>query len=174
VLTVACCLEDLKVKKNIELDSLIAGINALVIEADRKWGTDQLRLKVGSDLRFKWDAQWKRYQAAVEANHLPSVRDHAKSVTKGFAALELEAASLGNKPVPPSVWTTVAGPRNTPVAIVREKEHMNQVEDGTVAFTLDELVMMIPANIIHIKSQFTGTRVINWKEVELVDDEIPF
>ena len=104
-------------KKNIELDSLIAGINALVIEADRKWGTDQLRLKVGSDLRFKWDAQWKRYQAAVEANHLPSVRDHAKSVTKGFAALELEAASLGNKPVPPSVWTTIAGPRNTTVAI---------------------------------------------------------
>jgi hypothetical protein len=57
---------------------------------------------------------------------------------------------------------------------VREKEHMNQVEDGTVAFTLDELVMMIPSNIIHIKSQFAGTRVINWKEVKFVDDEIPF
>ena len=162
-------------KKNIEIESLTGGIDARKETANRKWGKDYLRLKVSPETRFKWDAQVERYTKAVQANHLPSVRVHAKSMMAGFDALEREAAELGHSPTPPTIWTATAGPRETPIHIVKEREHVDLAEnEGVVTFTLDELVQMIPAGLIAIKQQFRGTRLTNWKEVEFKDDEIPF
>lgn len=162
-------------QKNIELQSITDGIDALKEATDRKWGVDYLRLKVSPETRFKWDAQVERYEKAVKANHLPSVRVHAKSMTAGFDALEAEATKLGFSPTPPTIWTALAGPRQIPIHVVKEREHVDLAEnEGVVTFTLDEIVQMIPPNIIAIKAQFTGTRITNWEEVEFKDDDIPF
>lgn len=161
-------------KKNTELKSISDGIDALFEAADRKWGVGYLRLKVTPETRFKWDAQVDRYEAAVKAEHLPSVRTHAKSLTLGFDALDAEATRLGFSPTPPTIWTALAGPRQIPIHVVKEREHVGLAEnEGVVTFTLDEIVQMIPPNIIAIKAQFKGTRLANYEHEEF-DDEIPF
>jgi hypothetical protein len=161
-------------KKNIEMESITDGIDALKEATDRKWGVGYLRLKVSPETRFKWDAQVERYEKAVLANHLPSVRVHAKSMTAGFDALEAEATKLGFSPTPPTIWTALAGPRQIAIHVVKEREHVDLAEnEGVVTFTLDEIVQMIPPNIIAIKAQFKGTRLNNY-EHEDFDDEIPF
>ena len=54
-------------KKNLELKSITDGVDALRESADWKWGADYLRLKVSSEMRFKWDAQVERYNQAEQA-----------------------------------------------------------------------------------------------------------
>ena len=44
-------------QKNIELESITNGIDALREATDRKWGKNYLRLKVGPETRFKWDVK---------------------------------------------------------------------------------------------------------------------
>ena len=162
-------------KKNIELKSITDGIDVIKQSADRKWGTDYLRLKVSNDTRFKWDAQVERYNQAVQEQHLPSVRVHAKSMTAGYAALEREADKLGHKPMPPTIWTSKGGPRKTTIHIVREFEHVKQVENsGAATFTIEELIKMIPSGVIALKLQFTGSELKKWEKVTFYDDEIPF
>ena len=161
-------------KKNLELKSITDGVDALRESADRKWGADYLRLKVSSEMRFKWDAQVERYEKAVSEKHLPSVRVHAKSMEAGIAAMESEAKSLGNEPMPPMIWTSKGGPRGTTIHVVREAEQVKRVQNKNAAtFTVDELIKMIPAGVIALKLQFTGSELLKC-EGEFYDDEIPF
>ena len=162
-------------KKNLELKSITDGVDALRESADRKWGADYLRLKVSSEMRFKWDAQVERYEKAVSEKHLPSVRVHAKSMEAGIAAMESEAKSLGNEPMPPMIWTSKGGPRGTTIHVVQHAEQVKRAENKNAAtFTVDELIKMIPSGVIALKLQFTGSELKKWEEVEFYDDEIPF
>ena len=142
--------------------------------ADRKWGADYLRLKVSSEMRFKWDAQVERYEKAVAEKHLPSVRIHAKSIEAGIAAMESEAKLLGNEPMPPMIWTSKGGPRGTTIHVVQHAEQVKRAENKSAAtFTVDELIKMIPAGVIALKLQFTGSELKKF-DGEFYDDEIPF
>ena len=161
-------------KKNLELKSITDGVDALRESADWKWGADYLRLKVSSEMRFKWDAQVERYEKAVAEQHLPSVRIHAKSIEAGIAAMESEAKLLGNEPMPPMIWTSKGGPRGTTIHVVREAEQVKRVQNKNAAtFTVDELIKMIPAGVIALKLQFTGSELKKF-DGEFYDDEIPF
>ena len=88
-----------------EAKAIIDGITFLETEINQRWGFNQLRLLVSDDLRLRFDNQLARYEEAVKANHLPSIRIQGASLRKGYEQLESNAKSAGLRPITREVWS---------------------------------------------------------------------
>ena len=138
-----------------------------------------MRLLVSDELRLRFDNQLARYAEAVKANHLPSIRIQGASLRKGYEHLEAKAKSAGLRPIVREVWSCIHKATKTPVSVVRLPEHAKEaLVDHGVVFTLDELVKMIPKDILEMKLQFKGSSLLAYQQLREIDgdfnDDIPF
>ena len=138
-----------------EAKAIIDGITFLETEINQRWGFNQLRLLVSDDLRLRFDNQLARYEEAVKANHLPSIRIQGASLRKGYEHLESNAKSAGLRPITREAWSCLNKATKTPVSVVRLPEHTTEAwVDHGVVFSIDELVKMI-ANPLYRTGYFS-------------------
>lgn len=116
-----------------------------VIEMERKWGVDRLRLLVGVELREKFDRQRYLTNQAIWFGDLELVKRETARMVKAYQALDRAATEAGKTGVKPEVWE-VALPDGSVAAIVRtntEAFAVNREGRHARVFTLDEIGRLI-------------------------------
>lgn len=163
------------------MQSIVAGIDHLVAEMERRWGVGRLRLLVGDDLRAKFDRQVSKLGEALDAYDLAAVRVHGPAMVRAWQALDRAATDAGARPLEPVVWE-VRLADGTVAAIVRSTAEAHAVAlDGRQGqiWTLEEIARVIDRwpEIGRAKATFPGaivTDIRDRRRAADLNDELPW
>jgi hypothetical protein len=101
------------------ITSIIAGVDHLATEMERKWGCGRLRLLVADEWRIKFDSQRLKWNGAVWSANLPDVELHAARMRAAWAKLDALATEAGHQPLAPEVWE-ITGSDGRVIAFCRD------------------------------------------------------
>ena len=142
-----------------EIQSLVGGLDEVVVTLERKWGVGRLRRLVDDDLRLRFDAQVDRFDAALIARRLEAVRVHAGGLRRAWQVLDAAATAAGHAPLSPNVWECVLPSSGEVVSLVRTPEEAHHVADQGRVFTVAEVGVLIEAlgsDVLNVKRVFPG------------------
>ena len=91
-------------KDAIMCDYAVAPVDRLVIEMDRKWGTDRLPELVSVSMSQKYGSAVAKMNAAVEAGDVEECRKRCEVVVRGLQAMDAEAERVGAERACTDVW----------------------------------------------------------------------
>jgi hypothetical protein len=161
---------------DLAIRSILDGLAHVVGEAERKWGTDRLRLLVDDTLRARFDRQALLLDQAVASNLEVEIRLQAEAMKRAYAALDKAAHVAGAKKLDAAVWEVTLPGTGEIVGIVRTEADLASCQRGT-AFTLDEigrLLSGLPSAVATIKAAWPQARIeragpMDWQR----GDELP-
>lgn len=87
--------------------AVIAGVDQVAGDAERRWGIGRLPLLVSDELRLRFREACIRWDAAIRSWQRDDVQRIGDMMRRAWAALEAEAISLGHAPLTP---TTLEAP----------------------------------------------------------------
>lgn len=167
-----------------DIASAIAGVDAVAVEMENKWGVGRLELLVDDELRVKFRKQARKLNDAINAFDAERVRRHAEAMKKAWLALDLAATAAGALALDPEIWEigltdgrVVALTRTTAEATAATRQGRH-----TDVWSLDEIANVIEAfpSIVKAKQTFPGAIVksVRAKNNEAFDwntgDPLPF
>lgn len=160
--------------------AVVDGLDEVAVAMERKWGVDRLRRLVNNDLRERFDRQARKFNEALFAGKVSEVEKHGVAMRKGWEMLDRAATEEGKPPLDPQVWEAVA-PDGKVIAVVRDHVDARAVApDGRFVevWTVEEIARLIvqePWSIVgKVKESFPGATVVDFRQKELFDDDIPF
>lgn len=113
---------------------------------EARWGYGRLERLCSPALAVKWDSQWQRMNAAIQAQHLADVATLAQGCMRGWAAVEADALALGHKPLDPDAWETRMPLTGEVLRVVKTiADSHAPVPQGTVVMTLAEVAGIVQA-----------------------------
>ena len=92
-------------------------------------------------------------------------------------ALDQAATADGHRPLPEAVWTAKHKSGDIVTVFRDDAQLVDIAAAGGVSFTLEELVELIPADVLVAKKEFHGIKVVDVRDKtkdEDLNDEIPF
>ena len=169
----------------LQIQSVIAGVDAVAHEMELRWGVGRLRLLVGDDLRARFDRQMVWWSRAVfppdgSEAQLPEVERIAAATKRAWQALDHVATEAQQKPLDPEVWE-VGLPDGRVLAVTRtnaEALRVAQDDRAKVVWTLEEVARLVDkVELVNVvKREFPGARVTSISDPTYgcQDDPIPF
>ena len=91
-------------KDAIMCDYAVAPVDRLVIEMDRKWGTDRLPELVDVKMAQKYGSAVAKMNAALADNDVEECRKRCEVVVRGLQAMDQEAERVGAEKACTDVW----------------------------------------------------------------------
>ncbi len=88
-----------------EIQRLLERLDQVSVDHEAVWGINVLPGLVDMELRKKWDAQWEKLNAAIEAKDIDLIRDLTEGCVRGWNALAICAAKNGHKPTTDEYWS---------------------------------------------------------------------
>lgn len=143
--------------------SIIDGVDFIATQMERKWGIGRLRLIVDDTLRTKFDAQFEKFNAAIEAGQTDLISVQAEGMKRAWQALDKAADAAGQKPLSAEVWEVTLPGSGRIVAVVRtsEEAHLVATPDRET-WTLSEISHLIEhagTLVADIKRTFPGAEI---------------
>lgn len=143
--------------------SIIDGVDFIATQMERKWGIGRLRLIVDDQLRTKFDAQFEKFNAAIEAGQTDLISVQAEGMKRAWQALDKAADAAGQKPLSAEVWEVTLPGSGRIVAVVRtsEEAHLVATPDRET-WTLSEISHLIEhagTLVADIKRTFPGAEI---------------
>jgi hypothetical protein len=144
---------------------------------EMKWGVDRLPRLVSEILRIKFEQQRNLLEAAIKSNDAARIAKQSEGMRRAWIALDQAATADGHRPLPEAVWTS-KHKNGDIVTVYRDDAQLVDIAAaGGVSFTLEELVKLIPADVLVAKREFHGIKVTDVRDKggdEELNDEIPF
>lgn len=143
--------------------SIIDGVDFIATQMERKWGIGRLRLIVDDQLRTKFDAQFEKFNAAIEAGQTDLISVQAEGMKRAWQALDKAADTAGQKPLSAEVWEVTLPGSGRVVAVVRTSEEAHLVATPDCeTWTLSEISHLIEhagTLVADIKRTFPGAEI---------------
>ena len=145
---------------------------------EMKWGVDRLPRLVSEYLRIKFDQQRNLLEEAIKSNNAARIAKQSEGMRRAWVALDQVATADGHRPLPEAVWTAKHEKTGDIVTVYRDDAQLVDIAAaGGVTFTLEELVKLIPADVLVAKKEFHGIKVTDVRDKggdDELNDEIPF
>ena len=158
-------------------------LDAVASRMEEKWGVDRLPGLVTPATASRFGAAKAKLDAALEADDVDAVVHRAAVMTRGWEALDAEAAAAGHKPVEGEAWLW-RDDNDVPHAFVRDAAdaiRYCKAIPGVRCWTMSEIVRVAAAAeersslIGRVKETWPGAEVTDIKRKnEVLDDELPF
>ena len=143
-----------------------------------KWGVDRLPRLVSEILSIKFDQQRHLLDEAIKSKDAALISKQSEGMRRAWVALDQAATADGHMPLGGSVWTEKHEKTGDIVTVYRADAQLVDIAAaGGVSFTLEELVRLIPADVLVAKKEFRGIKVVDVRDKtkdEDLNDEIPF
>lgn len=143
-----------------------------------KWGVDRLPRLVSEILQVKFDQQRNLLEAAIKSHNVALISKQSEGMRRAWVALDQAAMADGHMPLGHLVWTAKHEKTGDIVTVYRDDAQLVDIAAaGGVSFTLEELVRLIPADVLVAKKEFHGIKVVDVRDKtkdEDLNDEIPF
>lgn len=161
------------------IGAIIAGVDHVASEHERRWGRGRLRLLVSDLLRAKFDAQAAKLDAALQSGQVLQIQIHADAMRRAWQVLDRAATEAGCEPLSPEVWECVLPASGEVVAIVRGEAEASLVAVERPVFTMREVaqaIELLGKTTLEAKRTFGASvaavraATIDWGK----GDEIPF
>jgi len=144
---------------------------------EQKWGVDRLPRLVSEILSIKFDQQRNLLESAIKSNDAAQISKQSEGMRRAWVALDQAATADGHMPLGNAVWTEKHKTGDV-IAVYRDDAQLVDIAAaGGVSFTLEELVRLIPADVLVAKKEFHGIKVVDVRDKtkdEDLNDEIPF
>jgi len=158
-------------------------LDHVVVQMDEKWGVDRLPALVSAETAAKFGSARAKLDAALERNDDADVVRRCSVLARGYAAMDAEAERLGRETMKPHAWVwrdengnAHAFVRGSAEAIAYAKQH-----PGVSVFTMAEISRL--ARFVQaesgkladkVKTTFPGAEVVDIRQKEVPNDELPF
>ena len=142
-----------------------------------KWGVDRLPRLVSEILRIKFDQQRNLLEEAIKSKDAARIAKQSEGMRRAWVALDQAATADGHRPLPEAVWTAKHKSGDIVTVYRDDAQLVDIAAAGGVSFTLEELVRLIPADVLVAKKEFHGIKVVDVRDKqsdEELNDEIPF
>ena len=141
-----------------------------------KWGVDRLPRLVSEYLRIKFEQQRNLLEAAIKSNDAARIAKQSEGMRRAWVALDQAATADGHRPLPEAVWTAKHKSGDIVTVYRDDAQLVDIAAAGGVSFTLEELVKLIPADVLVAKKEFHGIKVTDVRDKggDELNDEIPF
>ena len=144
---------------------------------EQKWGVDRLPRLVSEILSIKFDQQRNLLESAIKSNDAAQISKQSEGMRRAWVALDQAATADGHMPLGNAVWTEKHKTGDV-IAVYRDDAQLVDIAAaGGVSFTLEELVRLIPADVLVAKKEFHGIKVVDVRDKggdDELNDEIPF
>ena len=144
---------------------------------EQKWGVDRLPRLVSEILRIKFEQQRNLLESAIKSNDAAQISKQSEGMRRAWVALDQAATADGHMPLGNAVWTEKHKTGDV-IAVYRDDAQLVDIAAaGGVSFTLEELVRLIPADVLVAKREFHGIKVVDVRDKggdDELNDEIPF
>lgn len=164
-------------KKNIS--EAISKLDQVAFAMEKLWGVNVLPLLVDDELRAKFEKMKKRLNKSIEGGLDVNIEKRCAAMARGWKALDTSARLRGNKPTG-NVWVGWH-PSGAAVCVTAHGAKIVDLPDGVLSFSVDELVAMIPPQIVQIKKSWKDSTVKRLGDSEPpkkgevpFDDALPF
>ena len=144
---------------------------------EMKWGVDRLPRLVSEYLRNKFDQQRNLLDEAIKSNDAARIAKQSEGMRRAWVALDQVATADGHRPLPEAVWTAKHKSGDIVTVFRDDAQLVDIAAAGGVSFTLEELVKLIPAEVLVAKREFHGIKVTDVRDKggdDELNDEIPF
>lgn len=144
---------------------------------EMKWGVDRLPRLVSEILRIKFDQQRNLLDEAIKSNDAARISKQSEGMRRAWVALDQAAIADGHRPLPEAVWTSKHKSGDIVTVYRDDAQIVDIAAAGGVSFTLEELVKLIPAEVLVAKREFHGIKVADVRDKggdDELNDEIPF
>jgi len=141
-----------------------------------KWGVDRLPRLVSEYLRIKFEQQRNLLEAAIKSNDAARIAKQSEGMRRAWVALDQAATADGHRPLPEAVWTAKHKSGDIVTVYRDDAQLVDIAAAGGVSFTLEELVKLIPAEVLVAKKEFHGIKITDVRDKggDELNDEIPF
>lgn len=144
---------------------------------EQKWGVDRLPRLVSEILQVKFDQQRNLLESAIKSNDAAQISKQSEGMRRAWVALDQAATADGHMPLGNAVWTEKHKTGDV-IAVYRDDAQLVDIAAaGGVSFTLEELVKLIPTDVLVAKREFHGIKVVDVRDKggdDELNDEIPF
>lgn len=144
---------------------------------EQKWGVDRLPRLVSEILSIKFDQQHNLLEAAIKSNDAAQISKQSEGMRRAWVALDQAATADGHQPLGGSVWSAKHKTGDV-IAVYRDDAQLVDIAAaGGVSFTLEELVKLIPTDVLVAKREFHGIKITDVRDKggdDELNDEIPF
>ena len=144
---------------------------------EQKWGVDRLPRLVSEILQVKFDQQRNLLESAIKSNDAAQISKQSEGMRRAWVALDQAATADGHMPLGNAVWTEKHKTGDV-IAVYRDDAQLVDIAAaGGVSFTLEELVRLIPADVLVAKREFHGIKVVDVRDKggdDELNDEIQF
>ena len=145
---------------------------------EQKWGVGRLERLVPANLVDKFAAQRNILNELLTKNAPERIERAAAGMARAWQALDKAATEAGHVPLPKEIWTARHKKTGDIISIYRGNIELVDLLDAKgLAFSVDEIVSLIPAIVIKAKREFPGAHVAevnNKQENEDLNDDMPF
>ena len=141
-----------------------------------KWGVDRLPRLVSEYLRIKFEQQRNLLEAAIKSNDAARIAKQSEGMRRAWIALDQAATADGHRPLPEAGWTAKHKSGDIVTVYRDDAQLVDIAAAGGVSFTLEELVKLIPADVLVAKKEFHGIKVVDVRDKggDDLNDEMPF
>tara|TARA_R110000744_G_scaffold6070_3_gene21339 strand:+ start:1131 stop:1607 length:477 start_codon:yes stop_codon:yes gene_type:complete len=151
----------------------IEALDQAAFRIETLWrSADRLCLAVEPELGDRFKAQRDKLDAAIEADDKARIDTAASAMRRAWLMLDVEARKAGNLPPGEAVFCG-HHPSGKRVAIYQPGASLGDLEDGAVRMHIDEVIKLLPTEVLEVKSLWPGAKVEAVNDKEL-DDAIPF
>lgn len=154
---------------------ILSELDRIAVTMEKLWGQNVLPLMVEEELRNKFEKQRIKLNEAIESGEELRIDKSASAMGRAWKALDQRARDKGNHPTG-KVWVGWTK-NNTPICVFTTGITIADLPTKVLRFHIDELVAMIPPEVLRIKGNWPDAKVKETRETsERVpfNDEIPF
>jgi len=156
----------------------ISHLDSIARSYEQKWGVGRLERLVSAELADKFNAQRNILNELLTKNAPERLERAAAGMARAWQALDKAATEAGHVPLPKDIWTARHKKTGDIISIYRgDIELVDLLDAKGLAFSVDEIVSLIPAIVIKAKREFPGSQVADVKNKQTdedLNDEIPF
>ena len=161
----------------------IAALDAVAIRFEEKWGIDRLQKIVPPETASRFGSAKAKLDAALEADDADAVARRAGVLARGWEALDKEATAAGHQPeeVEAWLWRDEDGKPHAFVRDVADAVKYGKRHPGVVIWSMPEVVRTAAAFAEEmgklgneVKTTFPGASIVDIRDKEVPNDELPF
>ena len=158
---------DLARQQKDSASAILAPLDALAREMEKKWGVGRLQTLVSPEWAEKFHSASVKLNAAIDKSDLVAIRERAEILMRGLRKLDELAAGAGHEPWGRADVWEVQSPGGRLYAICRSQIDEKNMEryDGMRVITLDEVARIIDAwdadgFVTELRAQFPGSQIV--------------
>ena len=139
--------EELRRQMQASANAILAPLDCVATDMERKWGIGRLETLVPEDWAYKFHSAADKLNLAIAGRDLTGIRDRAEIIRRGWIKLDELATEAGHQPwVEADVWE-VRSPKGRIYSIARrEVDESNRKSEGDVRYlTMAEVARVLDA-----------------------------